>query len=143
MGTKEEDFVLSDTFCGSYAYASPEILKGIPYRAQYSDVWSMGVVLFATVFGRLPFDDSNYNQLLKVITYHLCFHYLLWISSLSNYQIVLVQYCVYTVGKTIYIVLSSLLYMWFIEDSKNILSSSGIYWFFQFFLQLYILQLSP
>lgn len=66
MGLKEGDFVLSDTFCGSYAYASPEILKGIPYRAQYSDIWSMGVVLFAIVFGRLPFDDSNYNHLLKV-----------------------------------------------------------------------------
>lgn len=58
--------ILSETFCGSYAYASPEILRGIPYQPQLSDVWSMGVVLYATVFGRLPFDDTNYNQLLKV-----------------------------------------------------------------------------
>ncbi|KOX71604.1 Testis-specific serine/threonine-protein kinase 4 [Melipona quadrifasciata] len=34
---------LSETFCGSYAYASPEILKGVAYLPQLSDVWSMGV----------------------------------------------------------------------------------------------------
>ncbi|XP_075214907.1 testis-specific serine/threonine-protein kinase 3-like [Lycorma delicatula] len=67
MGTKENEYILSDTFCGSYAYASPEILKGVPYRPQYSDVWSTGVVLFATVYGRLPFDDSNYNNLVKQV----------------------------------------------------------------------------
>lgn len=59
-------FVLSETFCGSYAYASPEILKGIPYLPHQADVWSCGVVLYAMVFGKLPFDDSNFATLLKV-----------------------------------------------------------------------------
>nr|CAD7266216.1 unnamed protein product [Timema shepardi] len=58
---------LSDTFCGSYAYASPEILRQVPYQPQLSDIWSMGVVLYAIVFGRLPFDDTNYNHLLKQV----------------------------------------------------------------------------
>ncbi|GLH06018.1 Serine/threonine-protein kinase grp [Gryllus bimaculatus] len=58
---------LSETFCGSYAYASPEILRGVPYQPQLSDIWSMGVVLYAIVYGRLPFDDSNYNNLLKQV----------------------------------------------------------------------------
>ncbi|XP_066584442.1 testis-specific serine/threonine-protein kinase 3-like [Prorops nasuta] len=67
MKTKNGAAPLSETFCGSYAYASPEILKGIPYQPQLSDVWSMGVVLYAMLFGRLPFNDSNYAQLLKQV----------------------------------------------------------------------------
>lgn len=66
MNVKSSVSKLSETFCGSYAYASPEILKGVPYRPQDSDIWSMGVVLYAIVYGRLPFDDTNYTQLLKV-----------------------------------------------------------------------------
>ncbi|XP_048512798.1 testis-specific serine/threonine-protein kinase 4-like [Athalia rosae] len=58
---------LSETFCGSYAYASPEILRGVPYQPQLSDIWSMGVVLYTMVYGRLPFDDTNYAQLLKQV----------------------------------------------------------------------------
>ncbi|CAH1275338.1 unnamed protein product [Diabrotica balteata] len=65
--------ILSETFCGSYAYASPEILKGIPYQPQHADVWSMGVVLFAMVFGRLPFDDSNYKELIKQVSNKVSF----------------------------------------------------------------------
>ncbi|KAK9736791.1 Protein kinase domain [Popillia japonica] len=65
--------ILSETFCGSYAYASPEILKGIPYQPQYSDIWSMGVVLYAMVFGRLPFDDANYSLLLKQVSNKVTF----------------------------------------------------------------------
>lgn len=64
---------LSQTFCGSYAYASPEILKGTPYDPQLSDVWSMGVVLFAMLYGRLPFDDTKYSQLLKQVTNKVMF----------------------------------------------------------------------
>ncbi|XP_053614958.1 testis-specific serine/threonine-protein kinase 4-like isoform X3 [Plodia interpunctella] len=67
MKPKNGVYSLSETFCGSYAYASPEILKGVPYRPQDSDIWSMGVVLYAIVYGRLPFDDTNYTQLLKQV----------------------------------------------------------------------------
>lgn len=67
LRTSTGQMVLSETFCGSYAYASPEILKGIPYHPMLSDIWSMGVVLYAMVFGRLPFDDTNYSILLKVV----------------------------------------------------------------------------
>lgn len=57
---------ISETYCGSYAYASPEILKGVPYDPFMSDIWAMGCVLFAMVFGRLPFDDRDPSKLIKV-----------------------------------------------------------------------------
>ena len=58
---------LSDTYCGSAAYAAPEILKVKPYDAMISDVWSMGVVLFVLVCNALPFRDTrnNLKDLLK------------------------------------------------------------------------------
>ncbi|CAI6367040.1 unnamed protein product [Macrosiphum euphorbiae] len=46
----------SSTFCGSYAYASPEIIKGIFYQPNTSDIWSIGVVLYGMIFGTLPFE---------------------------------------------------------------------------------------
>uniref|UniRef100_A0A336LIK9 CSON002925 protein n=1 Tax=Culicoides sonorensis TaxID=179676 RepID=A0A336LIK9_CULSO len=58
---------MSETYCGSYAYASPEILKGIPYQPQASDIWAIGVVLYAMIIGRLPFDDSSVRYLLKQV----------------------------------------------------------------------------
>lgn len=78
MKPKNGVYALSETFCGSYAYASPEILKGVPYRPQDSDIWSMGVVLYAIVYGRLPFDDTNYTQLLKVYLYIDCLYTLIF-----------------------------------------------------------------
>ncbi|KAI4490689.1 hypothetical protein M0804_003633 [Polistes exclamans] len=73
MKPKNGTTPLSETFCGSYAYASPEILKGIPYQPQLSDIWSMGVVLFAMVYGRLPFDDTKYTLLLKQVQNKITF----------------------------------------------------------------------
>lgn len=58
--------VLSKTFCGSHAYASPEILKSVPYQPQLSDIWAVGVVLYTMVIGRLPFsNDTKINVLIQ------------------------------------------------------------------------------
>ncbi|XP_026816025.1 testis-specific serine/threonine-protein kinase 3-like [Rhopalosiphum maidis] len=67
MIKKNGQMKTSSTFCGSYAYASPEILKGIPYQPNASDIWSIGVVLYAMLFGTLPFDDTTYQKLLKQV----------------------------------------------------------------------------
>lgn len=63
---QNDDPRLSETYCGSYAYASPEILKGVPYNPFMSDVWALGCVLYAMVCGRLPFDDRDPSKLIKV-----------------------------------------------------------------------------
>ena len=36
--------ILSETYCGSNAYATPEILTGTPYMPQIADIWSMGTL---------------------------------------------------------------------------------------------------
>ncbi|XP_070165970.1 testis-specific serine/threonine-protein kinase 3 [Polyergus mexicanus] len=81
MKPKNGECILSTTYCGSYAYASPEILRGIPYQPQLSDIWSMGVVLYTMVYGRLPFDDSNHAQLLKQVQNKVAFHKLPKVSE--------------------------------------------------------------
>lgn len=67
MAALETNDRLLETSCGSPHYASPEIVGGLKYHGSASDVWSCGVILFALLTGRLPFDDENIrNLLLKV-----------------------------------------------------------------------------
>ncbi|CCU98761.1 unnamed protein product [Malassezia sympodialis ATCC 42132] len=53
-----------ETSCGSPHYASPEIVSGRSYDGTASDIWSCGIILFALLCGRLPFDDPNIQMLL-------------------------------------------------------------------------------
>ncbi|OBA22951.1 Pkinase-domain-containing protein [Metschnikowia bicuspidata var. bicuspidata NRRL YB-4993] len=67
MAALESNGKLLETSCGSPHYAAPEIVSGLKYHGAASDVWSCGVILFALLTGRLPFDDENIrNLLLKV-----------------------------------------------------------------------------
>ncbi len=58
---------LLDTYCGSPFYAAPEMIQGIRYIGPEVDLWSMGVILFALLSGRLPFDAGTMNELYEKI----------------------------------------------------------------------------
>jgi protein-serine/threonine kinase len=46
------------TRCGSDDYAAPEVIMGQPYDGRATDAWSMGVLLYALLESRLPFDPN-------------------------------------------------------------------------------------
>ncbi|GFY61867.1 hypothetical protein TNIN_479941, partial [Trichonephila inaurata madagascariensis] len=71
---------LSETFCGSTAYAAPEVLQGLAYNPMMYDVWSLGCVLYIMTTGMMPFDDSHIR---KMVTNQLKRH----IKFPSNFQI--------------------------------------------------------
>ena len=56
------------TSCGSPHYAAPEIISGDQYNAHSTDVWSIGVILYALITGSLPFDHDNIPTLLQMVT---------------------------------------------------------------------------
>lgn len=60
------DFGLSNTYvdvlktqCGSPCYAAPEMILGQSYKGVQTDIWSLGVILYAMICGYLPFEDNN------------------------------------------------------------------------------------
>lgn len=58
---------LASTPCGSPCYASPECISGSPYDGRKSDVWSIGVILYAMLTGQLPWTKRNQTQLFEQI----------------------------------------------------------------------------
>ncbi|KAF8556413.1 Pkinase-domain-containing protein [Imleria badia] len=58
---------LLQTACGSPHYAAPEVIMGRAYDGRASDIWSCGVILFALLAGRLPFDDEDLGTLLDKV----------------------------------------------------------------------------
>ncbi|VAH85325.1 unnamed protein product [Triticum turgidum subsp. durum] len=55
------------TRCGSLNYAAPELISGNLYAGPEVDVWSCGVILYALLCGRVPFEDDNIPNLFKKI----------------------------------------------------------------------------
>ncbi|MFH4974187.1 hypothetical protein AB6A40_000896 [Gnathostoma spinigerum] len=55
------------TSCGSLAYSAPEILLGDAYDPPAVDIWSLGVILYMLLCGRLPFQEANDSETLTKI----------------------------------------------------------------------------
>ncbi|GAA54702.1 maternal embryonic leucine zipper kinase [Clonorchis sinensis] len=56
-----------NTFCGSFAYAAPEVLANRDYCGNAADLWSLGVILYALLCGCLPFDPTKPEELSQKI----------------------------------------------------------------------------
>lgn len=56
------------TFCGTPCYTAPECINQIQYNGVYSDVWSLGVILYEMVTGMHPWDVRNITKMIKQIT---------------------------------------------------------------------------
>ena len=53
--------------CGTPSYMAPEIVNKEKYIAQYSDVWSLGILLYTILFGRFPFRAKDDEKLFRLI----------------------------------------------------------------------------
>jgi serine/threonine-protein kinase HSL1 (negative regulator of Swe1 kinase) len=67
MAAWQQTDSLLETACGSPHYAAPELIRGEAYKGSAADIWSCGVILYALLAGRLPFDDEDLVTLLNKV----------------------------------------------------------------------------
>ena len=53
--------------CGTPAYIAPEILRDKGYKGFGVDIWSLGVCLYAMLYGTVPFKANNMSDLHQLI----------------------------------------------------------------------------
>ncbi|KAH6944482.1 hypothetical protein HPB50_003366 [Hyalomma asiaticum] len=65
--TKSAMSVHLSTPCRNAAYAAPELVAGLEYVGSGDNIWSIGVLLYVVVCGRLPFSSDNTGILFRMI----------------------------------------------------------------------------
>ena len=53
-----------DAACGTLSYVAPEVLTKQGYGKE-ADLWSIGVILFLLLLGKLPFDADTHDEIIK------------------------------------------------------------------------------
>uniref|UniRef100_A0A914ZND7 Protein kinase domain-containing protein n=2 Tax=Parascaris TaxID=6254 RepID=A0A914ZND7_PARUN len=77
-----KDGDVSRTFCGSRAYAAPEILRQIPYNGFTVDVWSAAIVLYIMITGVMPYNSDNPRKMLnRQLQHRVSFPKLIFLSD--------------------------------------------------------------
>ena len=59
-----DTIIMSETFCGTEPYYSPQIVARKPYNAFAADVWAMGVTLFCMLNNKFPFHFGDSKKML-------------------------------------------------------------------------------
>ena len=67
FGVKCNRDTFQKLFCGTPSYMPPEIVKKEKYMACYSDIWSLGVLFYALLFGIFPFKGKSEDDLFEKI----------------------------------------------------------------------------
>ena len=55
-----------DTFCGTPLYISPELLQHKSYGSKV-DIWSIGILAYELLFGRVPFEIKRHSDFNKIV----------------------------------------------------------------------------
>ncbi|CAO2607323.1 Sperm motility kinase Z [Lemmus lemmus] len=72
LATQLREGQMLEELWGTLPYLAPEILAGTPYDGMAGDMWSLGVVLYVLVTGRLPYVESTPEAMYHLITTTPC-----------------------------------------------------------------------
>ena len=56
------------SYCGSPHYAAPELFGHASYEGPPVDLWAIGVMLYVSILGSLPFESNDIDSLIERVT---------------------------------------------------------------------------